>query len=285
MSKQNNSRVSRTIQEFITSEGRCMELDLSNQVIDWDPTLCSTLVETFKISKLLQRVNFHGTHMSSDVLNIIVKGLICCQRLITLDLSNNNIDDTGAAAIAQLINSNGKRMSLLALHVNEISDVGSEVISTAVLGSEYSGNMKITLHNNKLTETGVVTIQELLGSICNIEIHPQKSLENSDDIIEKSVSRTSVLIVSPKKVSVKDDEEKLEIKIEEATPKRAEKTKLVLEEGSEDKIFIQSSITSPLLFHAHNNHYDSIDNKSVVEKPDTELVGDSSGCCPCCIIC
>lgn len=284
MSKQNNNRVSRTIQEFVASEGRCMELDLSNQVIDWDPTLCSILVETFKISKLLQRVNFYGTHMSSDVLNIIVKGLICCQRLVTLDLSNNNIDDTGAVAIAQLINSNGKRMSLLALHVNEISDVGSEVISTAVLGSEYSGNMKITLHNNKLTETGVVTIQELLGSICNIEIHPQKSLE-SDDIIERSVSRTSVLIVSPKKASVEDNEEKLEIKIEEVIPKRVEKTKLMLEEGGEDKIFTQSSITSPLLFHAHNSHYDSIDNKPVVEKPDTELVGDSSNCCPCCTIC
>ena len=70
MSKQNNSRVSNTIEAFLSSEGRCMELNLSNQMIDWSPQLCSDLVSVFKKSRLLQCINLQGTHMSSDVLQL-----------------------------------------------------------------------------------------------------------------------------------------------------------------------------------------------------------------------
>jgi len=280
MSKQSNSRVSNTIEAFLASEGRCMELNLSNQMIDWSPKLCSTLVSTFKISRLLQCINLHGTHMSSDVLNCLVEGLAFCKRLVTLDLSNNNIDDEGARAIAQLISNSSKRMSLLSLHVNEISDIGSEVISTAILESRTSlstNAMKITLYNNNLTETGVTEIQKIIGSFCNIEAQPQKVAEGKSSI-EKSPSKTGVLVCSPKKIKISEEEARLKLE-EEARLKLEEETRLKVETVVDIDSGIrpvQYSIKNPLL-QAPNNNYDSVD------KADTNLVGESDNCC-CCVI-
>ena len=131
---------------------------------------CMALRELLLNANKLNHLGLAGVGLGNDGLGLLAKGLACSSSLAdgVLDLSGNDIGDTGLQALASSLASNGK-VRELHLSRNNFCDTGLEVLAETLAHNRALRVLSIS-GNTAITGTGVRAISRILQSRkCRLE--------------------------------------------------------------------------------------------------------------------
>ncbi|KAM9778629.1 uncharacterized protein drc5 isoform 1-T2 [Syngnathus typhle] len=119
---------------------------------------CETLAMALQFSKTLKVVQLYESHIDDEKCKLLAKHLMTHPSLLELNLSHNVIEDKGAKAISNLINSS--KLEILNLSDNIIRDVGANAIAKALFNN--STLLSLNLRINRVTDNGGLAIAKAL---------------------------------------------------------------------------------------------------------------------------
>ncbi|KAK1735905.1 leucine-rich repeat protein [Skeletonema marinoi] len=131
---------------------------------------CMALRELLANANKLKHLDLSGAGLEDDGLKLLVEGLACSSSLTDglLDLSHNDIGDTGLQALASSLASSGK-VRELRLSRNNFGDKGLEALADSLAHNRALRVLSISA-NTAITEIGVRAISRILQSRkCRLE--------------------------------------------------------------------------------------------------------------------
>eukprot|EP00985_Skeletonema_marinoi_P007981 scaffold3554_cov83-Skeletonema_marinoi.AAC.3 len=124
---------------------------------------CVALRELLSANKL-NHLDLSDAGLENEGLRLLAEGLACSSSLTdgVLDLSHNDIGDTGLQALASSLASNGKVRALLLSH-NNFGDKGVEALADSLAHNRALRVLSIS-GNTAITQIGVRAISRILQS-------------------------------------------------------------------------------------------------------------------------